>query len=64
MQNQSLEEVARDIFGPEDQASIKRWVDYWQDTKERNDRLLGNFRELLRIDFRGKTVLDIGCGAG
>ena len=60
----SIEETAREIFGPEDRESIDRWVGYWKESLERNRRLLKPYQDLLQLDFRGKRVLDIGCGPG
>lgn len=60
----SLEETARQIFGPEDDASIERWVGYWRESRERNQRLLDSFEQLVLLDFKQKSVLDIGCGTG
>ncbi|MBI4446375.1 MAG: class I SAM-dependent methyltransferase [Acidobacteria bacterium] len=64
MKRRSLEDTARTIFSPDDEASIQRWVDYWKRSRERNRQLLENFSKLVLIDFRGKRVLDIGCGTG
>lgn len=60
----SLEEIAREIFGPEDRKSIDRWVRYWEDSQKRSKGLLEPFRRLVLLDFHHKRVLDIGCGTG
>lgn len=60
----SLEETARQIFGAEDTASIERWVGYWRESRLRNERLLDSFERLVLLDFKQKSVLDIGCGTG
>ncbi len=60
----SLEEVAQQIFGPEDPASVERWVQYWGESEKRNARLLEPFQRLVLLDFHQKKVLDIGCGTG
>ena len=64
MKNQSLEDIAQEIFGPEDQDSIQRWLHYWGESQERNRRLLEPFQQLVLLDFQDKNVLDIGCGTG
>lgn len=58
-----VEETARRIFGDDRQAR-QRWVRYWSESIERNRDLLNSFRPIVLLDFTGKTVLDIGCGAG
>lgn len=63
-QARSLEEEAREIFGPRDSESIEYWVRYWRESPQRNEQLLETFRRLVLVDFRGKKVLDIGCGTG
>ena len=60
----SLEEVAQQIFGPEDPASVERWVQYWGESEKRNSRLLEPFQRLVLLDFHQKQILDIGCGTG
>ncbi len=60
----SLEQVAQGIFGKADRRSIQEWVQYWADSAKRNRQLLEAFQKLVLIDFRGKRVLDIGCGTG
>jgi len=39
-------------------------MDYWTNTLARNVDLVNSFRSRIEIDFRGKTVLDSGCGTG
>ena len=51
-------------FGKENEAAIAKWVGYWTDTLSRNFDLVKSFRSRIDINFRGKTVLDIGCGTG
>lgn len=60
----SLEEIARQIFGPEDPESVELWVQYWEESEKRNARLLEPFQRLVLLDFHEKQVLDIGCGTG
>ncbi len=60
----NLHQVATEIFGPDDPQSIQRWVDYWEGSQERNRSLLEPFKRLALLDFRGKRVLDVGCGTG
>lgn len=59
-----LRERARAIFGPEYRDSVERWVDYWGQSRRRNEEILKAFRRLVLLDFTGKRVLDIGCGTG
>ncbi len=64
MKQEQLESIARSIFGSDDSESVQRWVEYWRASQQRNRELLQSFRELALIDFRGKRILDIGCGTG
>ncbi len=64
MVKSSIEDVAQEIFGPEHPESIERWVDYWKGTRQRCKRLMQAFEPLVPMDFRGKSVLDLGCGQG
>lgn len=64
MSSPSLHDIATQIFGSEDAESIRRWVDYWARSEERNTELLASFRRLALLDFNDKTVLDVGCGTG
>jgi SAM-dependent methyltransferase len=59
---EALEKSARTKFSRED--DVRRWVEYWGGTVDRNEDLLRAFMGRARIDFDGKTVLDIGCGTG
>ncbi|HSR66997.1 MAG TPA: class I SAM-dependent methyltransferase [Acidobacteriota bacterium] len=59
----AMGEVAREIFG-DDPAAVRRWVEYWSQSRKRNQALLDAFAPLALLDFQGKRVLDIGCGAG
>jgi ubiquinone/menaquinone biosynthesis C-methylase UbiE len=49
-------------FGVHNEAAIAKWVGYWEETASRNRELLATFRRWTKIVFRGKTVLDVGCG--
>lgn len=60
----TLTETARKIFGPDNPEAVKRWVEYWEKSRERNRKLLEPYRKLALIDFNRKKVLDIGCGTG
>lgn len=60
----TLEEIAKGIFGEQDLKSIARWVQYWGESKKRNQNLIEPFRQLVLTDFQEKKVLDIGCGTG
>lgn len=51
-------------FGKDNEPAIQKWVGYWTDTLSRNVGLIESFRSRIKIDFRGKTVLDLGCGTG
>ena len=64
MRVRSLEEEAQEIFGPQDRGSIGRWVRYWEESRERNEGWLNTFHRLVLLNFKGKRVLDIGCGTG
>jgi 2-polyprenyl-3-methyl-5-hydroxy-6-metoxy-1,4-benzoquinol methylase len=59
-----IEQVARSIFGAGDSDSVDRWVKYWAGSRARNETLLKTFSAIVAVDFRGKNVLDIGCGTG
>ncbi len=58
LKGSSLEEVARQIFGPDDPESVHNWVKFWKEGCRRQTRALA------LVDFPGKRVLDIGCGTG
>ena len=60
----SVRHYAELKFGKDNVPAIARWMDYWEETAARNLELLDIFRALLRIDFQGKQVLDVGCGTG
>jgi SAM-dependent methyltransferase len=64
MTTRSLEEAARTIFGSDDPDSVRRWVEYWKGSGERNRELLRSFETLVPLDFKRRSVLDIGCGTG
>lgn len=49
-------------FGPENRSAIENWLQYWSSTVERNQSILEFFRFRLNFSFKGKRVLDIGCG--
>ena len=49
-------------FGTQNGPAVAKWVGYWTQTLSRNLELIGNFRTRNQIDFRDKTVLDLGCG--
>lgn len=51
-------------FGKDNDSAISKWMDYWTSTLSRNLDLVKSFRTRIHIDFRGKTVLDVGCGTG
>lgn len=59
-----LEQTARRIFGDRDREARQRWVQYWMGSRQRNERILKDFAQALLVDFRGKRILDVGCGTG
>ena len=59
-----MQEVAQQIFGPDHPEAIRRWIDYWKDTRRRCKGLIEAFEPLVPMDFQGKSVLDLGCGQG
>ena len=64
LKGSSLEEVARQIFGPDDPESVRDWVKFWKEGCRRQVQVLEPFQRLALVDFPGKRVLDIGCGTG
>lgn len=54
-------EVSR-IFSDLDSDAAQRWVDYWATTESRNAELVSQFRRVVSLGFKGKTILDVGCG--
>ena len=64
MKTPTLKKVASQIFGPEYPEAEAAWVEYWEKSPERARGLLGTFEPLTWFDFRGRRVLDIGCGIG
>lgn len=60
----SIESTARSIFGEEDEASVRRWVEYWEATRRRTEDLLAAYQKVIPIDFENRDLLDIGCGTG
>jgi SAM-dependent methyltransferase len=61
---ESLEEVARRIYGSEESPAFQRWVNYWKASRERNDQLFKDFEKLILLQLKDRRVLDIGCGTG
>ena len=59
-----LRRVAETIFGKDDAGSVQRWVDFWGSARPRASFMLDTFQPLALMDFRGKRVLDVGCGPG
>lgn len=57
-------ETARSLFGTDSGPYVERWIQYWQETRRRNERLLSCFEAVVPMEFRLRKVLDIGCGAG
>ena len=51
-------------FGKENERAIAEWAGYWRATAARNCELVKALSANVTISFRGKTVLDIGCGTG
>jgi SAM-dependent methyltransferase len=62
--DKSLEEVARAVFGGDEHSAVEQWVQYWQDSRARNQELINRFQELALISYEGRKVLDLGCGTG
>lgn len=60
----SLEEVAKEIF-PGDEQAAADWVGFWKGGRQRSLHTLNSlFQPLVLLDFNGRRVLDVGCGAG
>jgi len=60
--SEALEWSARAKFSREE--DVQRWVAYWGQTTRRNEELLAAFQRRAKLDFSGRTVLDVGCGTG
>lgn len=60
----TLQETARSLFGTDSGPYVERWLQYWRESRLRNERLLSGFEAIVPTDFRQRKVLDIGCGAG
>lgn len=60
----SLKGAAEKIFGEGNEAAFQRWIEYWSESGERNQRLLEDFEKLALIDLDRRRVLDVGCGTG
>lgn len=59
---EKLRAHAETEFGTENPVAVQNWLDYWASTVERNEAIVSFFRSRLNLHFRGKKVLDIGCG--
>ncbi|MBI3940380.1 MAG: class I SAM-dependent methyltransferase [Acidobacteria bacterium] len=57
------EQEVSSIFAHPESEAARRWIDYWASTESRNAQLLGQFQQVVSLGFRGRTVLDIGCGS-
>ncbi|HUV11999.1 MAG TPA: hypothetical protein VMY18_00080, partial [Acidobacteriota bacterium] len=62
--DKSLEEVAQGLFGGDAETAVEEWVQYWQNSKARNQELVTRFQELALVGYEGGRVLDLGCGTG
>lgn len=49
-------------FGASNRVAIESWLGYWSSTVERNQSILQFFRSKLNLNFKGKRILDVGCG--
>lgn len=61
---ESLKEVAKAIFGGDEDTAVEQWVQYWKGSRVRNQELISRFQELALISLEDRKVLDVGCGTG
>jgi SAM-dependent methyltransferase len=59
---EKLRAHAEEKFGVNNEEALKAWLEYWASTVERNQSIISFFRSKLELSFRGKKVLDLGCG--
>lgn len=64
MTRDRIHSTADQIFGPDDSAEKERWIEYWQEGKNRYQYYLEQLERMVQVDFSKARVLDIGCGAG
>lgn len=58
----ALVQRAEEVYGPDEGKAVRRFVEYWGNSVERNEVFINHFRAFTEISFSNKLVLDIGCG--
>lgn len=59
---EAVRRQAEKSYGPQDEASIRHYVDYWTGTITRNANLWQQTAARVCLPLRGRSVLDLGCG--